>query len=186
MAIDTYLSTCIYAAIGGAGVLVLAYLYRDYRIDRMRDELFAARDELFDYAVQEELLEHPGYQRLRNTYNGMLRFCHKVSFFRLLVSIILEDIFIQKEQRRNPYAEWIRIVDELPALQKDRLIKFHLRMFTITLRYMVETSLFLAPAVSLLRVIHLFGRARASMLQMTFMRKTERGWQIIEGQALES
>ena len=189
MLIDTYLSTCLYAALSGVGLVVLSVLYRDYRIDRMRDELFAVRDELFDYAVQEGLLAHPGYRHLRNVFNGMLRFCHKVSFFRLSASIALDILLVPPKERKNPFAAWVKTIDELPEHQKAKLLDFHLRLFVIVMRYMNDTSFLLAPAVMLFRIKGMLGRvfqkAGASGLPALF-RKTERGWQIIEEQALEA
>jgi hypothetical protein len=185
MLIDTYLSTCLYAALAGAGLLLLGYLYRDYRIDRMRDELFEVRDQLFDYAVEEALLDHAGYRRLRDTFNGMLRFCHKISFFRLCVSMALEILLVPQNQRKNPYTEWLKIVEDLPQAQKDKLIHFHFCMFVIAMQYLTKTSVILGPVLSLLQVKDLFRHAGASVLPK-LINRTERGWQIIEEQALES
>ena len=57
-----------------AGLLVLLRLYRDYSVDRFREEMFALRDEMFDFAASGGIaFGSPAYGRLRLTMNGFVR-----------------------------------------------------------------------------------------------------------------
>jgi hypothetical protein len=70
------------------GLWLLAFTcWRPYRLDALRDTLFALRDELFLLAVDDKDLsfEHPAYTELRNNLNGMIRFAEKMTFFRSLL-----------------------------------------------------------------------------------------------------
>jgi hypothetical protein len=49
-----------------------------------RQILFRSRDQLFDIAYTKQLLDDPIYRELRNRYNNMIRFCHKLNWMMLL------------------------------------------------------------------------------------------------------
>lgn len=69
-------------------VCVLFHLYNQYRVDRMRQELFALRDALFDRAARGELsFDSPAYMATRTMLNGMIRFAHKASVTRVLLTV---------------------------------------------------------------------------------------------------
>lgn len=73
----------------GAIWVGICWFYREYRIDRFRQDLFAIRDELFDLGVAGALaFDAPSYLLLRNTINGFLRFGHRVGFIWYVGAII--------------------------------------------------------------------------------------------------
>lgn len=54
-----------------------------WKIDYFRNELFALRDKLFDYALQGKLsFDDPAYVLLRSRINRLLRFAHKTTSVR--------------------------------------------------------------------------------------------------------
>lgn len=66
------------------------FLYKDFRTDAFRQDLFKLRDELFDYAAEGKIqFDHPAYGILRIQINGAIRFAHQLSFVRLLLNFIL-------------------------------------------------------------------------------------------------
>jgi hypothetical protein len=70
--------------------LGISYLYfwafRQYRIDRFRQNVFAVRDDLFMYAAEGNIdFNHPAYTTLRNVLNGYIRFSHRISFLHLVL-----------------------------------------------------------------------------------------------------
>ena len=69
-------------------VLILVLLHR-YRIDLLRHRLFVLRDELFDYALENDVsFQAPAYVRLRRSINSMLRFAHRIDFTRFLLLLV--------------------------------------------------------------------------------------------------
>jgi len=73
---ETVIAT--FVSLAGLWVLVF-WLYRDYRVDLFRQELFQVRDELFDFAAQGQIpFDHPAYVGLREVFNGYIRFAHRV------------------------------------------------------------------------------------------------------------
>src|SRR6185437_15030162 len=69
--------------------ITIFVFWRNYRIDKFRDDLFALRNELFDYAAKGGIsFDEPAYGILRNTMNGLLRYAERISFTHtLLVSV---------------------------------------------------------------------------------------------------
>ena len=64
------------------------WFYRDYRIDVFRQQMFATRDRLFDWAADEGIsFDHPAYGLIRTTMNGFIRFGDRLSFLSLLVGL---------------------------------------------------------------------------------------------------
>src|SRR5665213_1854029 len=112
-------------AIALGALTVLYVLFRDYKVDKVRDDLFALRDELFDYAWEHKLFEHGGYTKLRIIMNAMLRYAHKLTFARLLLTLLL---LRATRPRANPYMDWRVALGTLPREQAKTIEEFHAKM----------------------------------------------------------
>jgi hypothetical protein len=65
------------------------WLYRDYRLDALRQHLFALRDELFDLARGGLLsFDSKAYGMLRSSINGNIRFGHRLGFLDVFCFLI--------------------------------------------------------------------------------------------------
>lgn len=65
------------------------WLYRDYRLDLFRQNLFAIRDDLFDMADNGELpFNSKAYGMLRSLINGNIQYGHQLGFLEILFFII--------------------------------------------------------------------------------------------------
>jgi hypothetical protein len=63
-------------------------LAREYFEHKLREDLFAVRDEFFDAAVAGTTnFDSEAYRRTRLVLNGMIRYAHEFSFLHFLVSI---------------------------------------------------------------------------------------------------
>jgi hypothetical protein len=141
----------------GLGILCLLaviLLFRNYRSDKLRDELFSLRDQVFDFAVGEGLLAHTGYRQLRDVMNGMIRFAHKLSFSRLILSLILERLLVPQNQRVNPTKEWAKSLGDLSKDQRNEILEFHRRMVLVIWKFMIGGII--ANPISLLVVMGMF------------------------------
>jgi hypothetical protein len=183
LAIDIVVK-CVFLAVGVIGLLGLALLYRDYRVDKLRDDLFSLRDELFDYAVSEQLIDNPGYRRLRNIINSTIQFAHKISFLGLLSYMLLEKLIPEKERRIDPVEEWLRSIDVLPEKQKQHLIRVHLDMFVLIIQFMADVSLLLRLILGMVYVRVTIEKMKETAVNVV-IRKSQRGLKLIEAQALD-
>ncbi len=58
------------------------------RLDGFRQDMFAVRDELFDYAATGNIsFSDPAYNLLRQLMNGYIRYGHQLTFFRICMTV---------------------------------------------------------------------------------------------------
>src|ERR1051326_8611895 len=81
------LGVAVQSVIGLFLLWVLVFVcWRAYRADKLRDELFELRNDLFDRATEGRIsFQEPAYQILRNTMNGLIRGAEHFSFARFLI-----------------------------------------------------------------------------------------------------
>lgn len=174
----------------GVGVLCflgVILLFRNYRADRLREELFSLRDQFFDFAIENQLLAHPGYRHLRNVMNGMIRFAHKLSFSRLILSIILERLLVPRNQRVNPTKQWLQSLEDLPEDQRANILEFHRQMVLVIWQFMIggmmanPISLFVVAGMFVYRGFQTVGGSIYEMLA-----RRAPGMRLLEEQALRT
>lgn len=90
------------ALLSVALLAVLALLiygpWKNLMVEMARQRLFEIRDDIFDLALEGELsVDDPAYQKLRDVFNGLIRFQHGLSWMRL-VAMRLAD----KRTKRAP------------------------------------------------------------------------------------
>ncbi len=120
-----------------AALLILALAFRNYRVDSVRDELFALRDEMFLCAYDNELTDSVGYMHLRSLMNGLIRYSHHLSFSRLLVLATWNRVATGNLSPPKAFVEWMSAIDQLPDHQKQQL-----RMFHAKAEFLIEKHLF--------------------------------------------
>src|SRR4051812_38765572 len=85
------IATVLYSVMGLAALWFVAASWCAYKTEKLRQDIFHLRADLFDYAATGAVSFHnPSYHRLRTILNSMIRFAHEVSFIRVLVSMVLE------------------------------------------------------------------------------------------------
>ena len=96
-----------------------------YRVDVFRQDLFDIRDLLFDVAVANpRLFEHPSYMQLRSRINSSIRFAHKFTTTRLIITLIL----LKKHKIIVGTEDWTLRLHELPEELQSRLKEVHRAM----------------------------------------------------------
>lgn len=125
-----------------AGVLWVLFfrLARSYRIDALRDRLFAVREELFDYAAAGRLaFNDPAYLKLRMLINSLIRFAHRLTFTRFLMGLMFRSI---KKQPCDlePLMAWEQAVNALPLEQREHLKHIHNECILLIVWHLVTGS----------------------------------------------
>ncbi len=86
--------------------ILFFWLYRDYRLDAFRQELFVLRDELFGLAVAGKLsFDSAAYGMLRSSINGNIQFGHRWGFLDILCFFL----FTRQGPFRDSAAETYRV-----------------------------------------------------------------------------
>ncbi len=95
------------------GVLWIGYgyMYKRTRADRLREDLFTIRDELFDYMWQHRLsYDLPAYQQMRDFLNGGIRFSEQLSLIPvLLLAYLLRGV---RPHKKFSLQEAIKEIDD--------------------------------------------------------------------------
>jgi len=82
-------------------LLGLMVLYNQYRVDRLRDQLFALRDKLFDEARSGRVrFDSEGYRVARAVCNGMVRFAHEISIADFLAWRLLTPSWLAENSQK--------------------------------------------------------------------------------------
>ncbi len=81
--------------------IVMLKFWAEARLDAFRQEMFALRDELFDYAAADHIkFDDPAYRLLRQVMNGFIRYAHQLTFFR--VSMTVAEFHIRTQDADPP------------------------------------------------------------------------------------
>lgn len=140
---DAEITAALTSILSLVGILVLFRLYRDDSVDRFRQDLFALRDEMFDFAASGGVeFRHPAYRMLRLTMNGFVRWADRLN----LLQIVLFLLASSREDRRTEdrfQATWTRSLLELDGAAQARMNEYRDRMHRILVKYL----LFRSPAL---------------------------------------
>jgi hypothetical protein len=121
-------------------LVAIGCLYRDFRSDNFRDQLFTLRDEMFLYVLNEGITETAAHRNLRLVMNHFIRYAHRVSVSRLLLLDLCDRVFAIRQSPPNVYVEWVEAVDALPVHQAQRLREFHDKAMFLMEKHLVSGS----------------------------------------------
>ncbi|MBI5903019.1 MAG: hypothetical protein HZB84_06015 [Deltaproteobacteria bacterium] len=131
-------------SLGLAFVVLWVYyfwFYRQYRVDKTRQDLFFLRNELFDYAAEGNIsFDHPAYSLLRNTMNSIIRFTHRIDLVTLFC------IYVSTKFSPPPSNNFtIAFKNNLNAIPSNKvredIEKFHIRMNIIVATHLIKSSI---------------------------------------------
>ncbi len=115
-------------------------LASEYRLDALRDRLFAIRERLFDYAADGHIsFDHPAYTKLRMRINSLIRFGYRLTFTRFAMGIVFVS-WSNKPYDREILFEWENAVKELPAEVQIELNSILDETLVLVVRHLVTGS----------------------------------------------
>jgi hypothetical protein len=115
------------------------YLWRDYRLDSVREHLFWIRDRMFMYAAEGNIaFDHPAYTSTRSRANSLIRHAHQLTLTRFIVVLRTHPTLDEKKARE----QWERMIDDLPLDVKRRMWEFRLCISVAALQHIVYSSFF--------------------------------------------
>lgn len=127
--------------------------YAQYNLDRTRQRLFAIRDQLFMDAVEGRIdMDSEAHQMMRAMLQGSIRFTERLSMFRLIRLILLDQRINFSEGYNTSLAEALRQVD---GKQRKVIHKALEDMNMVLINHLVHSSIILLTIVELVRVVSL-------------------------------
>jgi hypothetical protein len=127
-----------------SGVIVLSLLYfwlgPGLRLDLFRQNMFSVRDELFDYAAAGNIpFSHPAYRLLRRSANGFIRYAHRLTFFRILMTVAMWKVLGHHPEPKWT-KDWTKSLESLDEKTRADLLLFHEQILTLVLKRLVFGS----------------------------------------------
>jgi len=114
------------------------YLWRDYRLDSFREDVFSVRDQMFLYAASGKIsFEHPAYTILRERMNIILRYGHVFTLTRLILIRETHAGF-----KNDAILQWEAAVRELPEDIQRKMREFNLCFLIFALQHVIYYSFF--------------------------------------------
>ena len=115
-------------------------LFRDYRVDALRDRLFVLREKLFDYAASGNIsFDHPAYTKSRMLINSQIRFAHRFTFTRFAMGVLFM-MWRDEPCDEKPLLEWQQALAELPKEPREILQGIHTEMLVLLVWHLVTGS----------------------------------------------
>lgn len=120
--------------------ILVFWLIPNYRLDLFRQETFCVRDELFDYARAGNIsFSHPAYRLLRQSANGFIRYAHRLTFYRVIMTVI-----IWRAVGHTPELVWTKQWEKALTSLDDRvkadMVRYHERLFMLVTKRLVLGS----------------------------------------------
>src|SRR5882762_3750422 len=125
-------------------VFVMFRLWPEQRIDLFRQQMFALRDELFDFAADENVsFEHPAYKLLRELMNGFIRYAHNLTPYRTLMSFLKWKYGHGSGPIKLWNEAWEKAINEV----EDSDVRTQLNLFHSRATMLVMSQLLLSPGL---------------------------------------
>jgi hypothetical protein len=140
---------------------LIFWLWPAQRIDLFRQQMFAIRDELWDFAAEGKIsFDDPAYTLLRQLMNGFIRYAHNLTLYRILLSF-LQWKYVFGEPVGQWTTSWNEAISQLPNKStKEALQKFHSRAMELVLGQIalspgvLSFCMLLAPVFLIVVVVH--------------------------------
>lgn len=169
---DARIAAALTSILSLVGILVLLRLHRDTSVDRFREDLFALRDEMFDFAASGGVeFRRPAYGMLRLTMNGFVRWADRLHLLRF---VLLRFVSPREDRRRDDgfRAAWKRSLLELDSEGQARMNEYRARMHRIVAEYV----LFRSPAPMATIVVPVVAAVMGSTLTNFALRVLKNRW----------
>lgn len=135
------MTPALWITIGIAWILAF-WLYRDYSVDKFRQEMFALRDHMFDAADQGDIpMDHPAYRMLRSAMNGYIRFGHRLNLLTIMIFVLsLDEDEKQWAKDHGFAASWEKATGDLAPRKRNQLETYRRRMDVLVAKQLVYGS----------------------------------------------
>jgi hypothetical protein len=147
-----FLATVIGSSLTLIALIVLVFeLWPAQRVDIFRQQMFALRDELFDFAVQGGIrFDDPAYILLRHLMNGFIRYAHNLTPFCVLFSFLRWN-FMSNKSIDNWSIPWAQALENISNREtKTKIQEFHTKASTL-----VAGQLILSPGLVITFIVPL-------------------------------
>jgi hypothetical protein len=140
------------------------------RLDGFRQNMFAIRDELFDYAADGNIsFDQPAYVMLRRQMNGFIRYGHQLTVFRCLTTVAIHKVS-GRPTNTEWYSEWQTALASVEDAQvREKLEYFHKKGMMLAVKRLLFGSPLLWIVTLIFSVQMVFQGAAKGFVQLLKM-----------------
>ncbi|SFF13758.1 hypothetical protein [Nitrosomonas sp. Nm166] len=127
-------------------MILLFWLFPQYRTDLFRQKMFKLRDSLFDEALNGKIsFNDPAYNMLRNAMNGFIRFGHQLNIWQaLLFTLIIKN----NKQIDHPFTrEFDKNTKQCTDNQRQIYLSYYFKMNLYILEHLILSSVILVSLI---------------------------------------
>lgn len=120
--------------------IIVFWLYRDYRVDAFRQQMFVIRDEFFDASLKSGIsFTSPAYGLTRSTMNGFIRFGHRMGLLQTVACVLM--VRKKIDQLGGTYsAKLEKAMGDLSKEQQEIIKDYNLRMNMCFMKHIFLSS----------------------------------------------
>jgi hypothetical protein len=130
-------------------VLLFAFPYEHYRVERLKEDLFSIRDALFETAAAGNIsFESTAYRGARTMLNGMIRCAPEIGITQCIVTFLV----VPKDQFSSSLEEWNKALSAAPGADRALVRNYIIEAHTRIARHVLTSPmgcLLVAPALTL-------------------------------------
>jgi len=167
-------------------VVLFGRLWPSYRLDSFRQQMFMLRDELFDYAAAGNIdFNDPAYRLLRQSMNGLIRYAHQLTFFRLCCTFEMWRN-AEEELPVRWSASWEKALKNIKNTEaQNKLNEFHVRSLMLAVERIVTGSPVLIVGVSITLVGLVIHKGWRNLAQACKTAISQVGFKFVDTKMLE-
>lgn len=139
-------------------------LFQQYKVDKTRQELFAIRDEMFDFAAAGFLsFNHPAYIMLRHTMNGMIRVAHRINWYNTIIIVL----FMSREIKKMDFGKRFKEAQSgLDSATMGKLDDYLERMNITVAMHIIKSSILLYIVLFVAKLLSFFLKGLGQLVQI--------------------
>lgn len=123
-------------------MVLLFWLYPQFRTDLFRHKMFKLRDNLFDEALNGNIgFDDPAYNMLRNAMNGFIRFGHQLNIWQMLLFTVITS---GNKKINHPFTrEFDKNTKQCTDKQREIYLSYYVKMNLYILEHLIFSSVIL-------------------------------------------
>lgn len=140
----SHIATALYSSVMLLMLWYMGHLWRDYRIQAFRQDLFEIRSKLFEYARAGYIgFNDPVYRSFRTHANALIRYAYHVNFSTLLTALAFN--IASRKEETGGLSDAITGHKGLSVEQRNELLGLYGKMILRCVWQIASTSIFAWP-----------------------------------------
>lgn len=131
----------------------LRFVWRSYRLDKYRQDLFEVRHEFFQLFLDNQVpFDHPAFECFWRQLNASIRYGHRTGLLNFVLCASIWGMDGVEDKVKDWEDMWAENLSDLPPAVKERVVSMRKRAADATFEQLTETSIPLSTLLLLLKM----------------------------------